>query len=93
MFNRIADNPNRLDKDRQPGLSGSGYLGTKSTHFDGELEGIALALEKHTEKGTGMVALLPDCKPGNTGSAEHRLRNRKPTLGDRGQNTTVRRAK
>ena len=44
----FCSNPNRLDKDRQPEMAGSRYLGTKATHFDGELEGIALALEKHT---------------------------------------------
>ena len=43
-------NPNRLDNDRQLELSGSEYLGTKSTHIDGELEGIALSLERHMEK-------------------------------------------
>ena len=37
------------------------YLGTKSTHFDGELEGIALALEKHAT--THMLAILSDSKP------------------------------
>ena len=52
---RFCANPNRPDKDRQPG---SKYLGTKSTHINGELEGIALVLEKHT----AMVALLSDCK-------------------------------
>ena len=41
--------------------SGNKYLGTKSTHFDGELEGIALALEKHTE--SLMLAILTDSKP------------------------------
>ena len=56
-------NPNRLDKVGQPEISEGKYLGTKSTHFDGELEGIALALERHTEIGTNMVALLCDCKP------------------------------
>ena len=58
----FCSNPNRQDKDRQPEVMGSEYLGGKSTHIDGELEGIALALEKHTEKGTNMVALLSDCK-------------------------------
>ena len=43
-------NPNRLDKDRQPELSGDKYLGIKYTHFDGELEGIALALENTLRK-------------------------------------------
>ena len=37
------------------------YLGTKPTHFDGELEGIALALEKHSDTLT--VAILTDSKP------------------------------
>ena len=52
----FCSNPNRKDKQRQPELSGSEYLGTKSTHFDGELEGIALALETHAN--THMVAML-----------------------------------
>ena len=59
-------NPNRLDKDRQPDLSGDQYLGIKATHFGGfggELAGIALALEGHNEMDTGMLALLSDCKP------------------------------
>src|SRR5258705_11750801 len=43
----FCSNPNRTDKIRQPELSGSEYLGTKSTHFDGEREGIALALENN----------------------------------------------
>ena len=55
-------NPNKLDKNKdQPDRMGGKYLGIKATHFDGELEGIALALEKH--KNTNMVALLSDCKP------------------------------
>ena len=37
------------------------YLGIKATHFDGQLTGIALALEGHKE--ADMVALLSDCKP------------------------------
>ena len=36
-------------------------MGTKATHFDGELEGIALALENHTENL--MLAVLTDSKP------------------------------
>ena len=59
----FCSKPNRQDKDSQPELMGSEYLGTKSTHIDGELEGIALALEGHTKKGTNTVALLSDCKP------------------------------
>ena len=59
----FCSNPNRTDKERQPELSGSGYLGTKATHFDGELEGIALALEKHTHTGTNLLAMLTDSKP------------------------------
>ena len=59
----LCSNPNRQDKDWQPEIMGSEFLGTKATHIDGELEGIALALEKHTDKGTNMVALLSDCKP------------------------------
>ena len=46
----FCSNPNRTDKERQPELSGSKYLGTKATHFDGELEGIALALEGHNDQ-------------------------------------------
>ena len=37
--------------------------GIKATHYDGEFEGIALALERHTDVDTNMVALLSDCKP------------------------------
>ena len=40
---------------------GSKYLGTRSTHFNGELEGIALALENHTENL--MLAIPTDSKP------------------------------
>ena len=58
----VCSNSNRQDKDRQSEVMGSKYLGTKSTHIDGELEGIALVLEKHTENGTNMVALLSNCK-------------------------------
>ena len=57
----FCSNPNRLDKDRQPDLSGGQYLGIKVTHFDGELAGIALALEGHNDTNT--VTLLSDCKP------------------------------
>ena len=35
----FCSNSSRLDKERQPDLEGSGYLGTKSAHFDGEVEG------------------------------------------------------
>ena len=59
----FCSNPSRLDKERQPDLEGSGYLGPKSTHFDGELEGIALALEKHTDADTHLLAILTDSKP------------------------------
>ena len=59
----FCSNPNRSDKERQPDLEGSEYLGIKSTHFDGELEGIALALEKHTHTGTNLLAILTDSKP------------------------------
>ena len=59
----FCSNPNRTDKERQPELLGSEYLGTKSTHFDRELEGIALALEKHTHTGTYLLAILTDSKP------------------------------
>ena len=48
----FCSNPNRTDKRRQLELSGSEYLGTKATHFDGELEGIALALEQHSSTYT-----------------------------------------
>ena len=52
-------------------MLGSKYLGIKSTHFDGELEGIALALEKHTHThshphshtSTNLLAILTDSKP------------------------------
>ena len=54
-------NPNRLTKGPDTDLSGDQYLGIKATHFEGELAGIALALEDHTV--TNMVALLTDCKP------------------------------
>ena len=36
---------------------------TKATHIDGELEGIALALEAHNDRNTGMLAILSDCRP------------------------------
>src|SRR5258706_10086969 len=39
------------------------YLGTRATHIDGELEGIALALEAHNKNKTGMLAILSDCRP------------------------------
>ena len=40
--------PNPNNKSNTSGKpTGSKYLGMKSTHFDGELEGIALALENH----------------------------------------------
>ena len=59
----FCSNPNRTDKERQPEITGSGYLGTKATHFDGELEGIALALEKYTEADTHLLAIMTDSKP------------------------------
>ena len=59
----FCSNPIRTDKDRQPELSGSGYLGTKATHVDGELKGIVLALEKYTEADTQLLAILTDSKP------------------------------
>ena len=55
----FCSNPNKTDK--STALSGSKYLGTKSTHFDGELEGIALAMENHKENL--MLAILTDSKP------------------------------
>ena len=57
----LCSNPSRTDKERQPELSGSKYLGTKSAHFDGEREGIALVLAKYSD--TMMVAILTDSKP------------------------------
>ena len=58
----FCSNPTRTDKERNPqDLSNSSYLGTRATHIDGELEGIALALEAHNE--TGMLAILSDCRP------------------------------
>ena len=57
----FCSNPNSADNTRQPELSGSKYLGIKSTHFDGELKGIALVLEKHAM--THMLAILTDSKP------------------------------
>src|SRR5258706_6870555 len=60
----FCPNPTRPDKERNPeDLSGDKYLGTRATHIDGELEGIALALETHNEKRTGMLAILSDCRP------------------------------
>ena len=38
----FCSNPNSTDKERQPELSGNEYLGTRATHFDGEMVGIAL---------------------------------------------------
>ena len=64
---RILPKPYRTNKEPGPnkelGLSGERYLGTRATHIDGELEGIALALEAHNEKNTGMLAILSDCRP------------------------------
>ena len=59
----FCSNPNRTDKERQLEISGKRYLGTRATHFDGELEGIALALGKHTEADTQLLAMLTDSKP------------------------------
>ena len=41
--------------------SGSKYLGTRATHFDGELNGIAQALEESRE--VNLLAILTDSKP------------------------------
>ena len=41
--------------------SGSEYLGSRTTHYDGELSGIAQALEGARE--VGMLAILMDSKP------------------------------
>ena len=46
-----------LHKDR----TGSKYLGTRATHFDGELNGIAQALEEL--KDINLLAILTDSKP------------------------------
>ena len=62
IASRFCSNPSRLDKERQPDLEGSGYLDMKSTHFDSELEGIALALEKHTDADTQLLAIMTDSK-------------------------------
>ena len=58
----FCSNPTRPDKERNPDdLSRGKHLGTRATHIDGELEGIALALEAHGD--TGMLAILSDCRP------------------------------
>ena len=59
----FCSNPNRTDKEHQLETSRNKYLRTKSTHFNGELEGIALALEQHTHTGTNLLAILTDFKP------------------------------
>ena len=46
-----------LHRDR----AGSKYLGTRATHFDGELNGIAQALEESRE--VNLLAILTDSKP------------------------------
>ena len=46
-----------LHRDR----TGSKYLGTRATHFDGELNGIAQALEESRE--VNLLAILTDSKP------------------------------
>ena len=45
----FCSNPNKPPRilDPTPDRSGKKYLGTRATHIDGELEGIALALEAH----------------------------------------------
>ena len=59
----FCSNPNKPPRatDPTPDLWGKSYLGTRATHIDGELEGIAIALEAHEQ--TGMLAILSDCKP------------------------------
>ena len=59
----FCSNPNKPPRtlDPMPDLWGNKYLGTRATHIDGELEGIALALEAHEQ--TGMLAILSDCRP------------------------------
>ena len=57
----FCSNPTKLDNPWTPDLSGKRYLGTRATHIDGELEGIALALDAHEQ--TGMLAILSDCRP------------------------------
>ena len=41
--------------------TGSRYLGTRATHYDGELSGIAQALEESRE--VNLLAILTDSKP------------------------------
>ena len=41
--------------------TGSKYLGTRATHYDGELDGIAQALEESRE--VNLLAILTDSKP------------------------------
>ena len=54
----------RPDKGRNPDDSSGGkYLRARATHIDGELEGIALALETHNADKTGMLTILSDCRP------------------------------
>lgn len=45
----FCSNPNRPPRTLDPilDLSGKVYLGTRVTHIDGELEGIALARDTH----------------------------------------------
>ena len=60
----FCSNPNKPPRSLDlatPDLTGKKYLGTRATHTDGELEGIALALEAHIQ--TGMLAILSDCRP------------------------------
>ena len=64
---RFCSNPTSLDK-HKPNLSGAQYLETRATHIDGELEGVALALEAHNERNTGMLAILSDCRPAIRGT-------------------------
>ena len=57
----FCSNPNKLQSPPTPDLTGKGYLGTRATYIDGELEEIALALEAHEQ--TGMLAILSDYRP------------------------------
>ena len=59
----FCTNPNRVDTERQLEMTGNEYLGIRATHFNGELEGIALVMGKHIEADTQLLAILTDSKP------------------------------
>ena len=59
----FCSNPTKQSIPWTPDLSRTKYLGTRATHIDGELEGIALALEAHEQSGIMMLAILSDCRP------------------------------